>query len=137
MLKTGLSVAQWLQIPMPIRLRMIGEFGLRRTNGAEVVDGRVVNDGYSESEINEKITMSKMQAFVESKETDFITLVNAVIAKITEELAKKEEEMTLKRQEEDAVLQEQLTQKAVETVAQLGDMVKGIKQRGRPKKVTE
>ncbi len=76
-----MSVHDWLEVPMQVRMKLREVFQIPKSQGS-LVEGNVVkSDGTTYKDL-EAITVEKMQAFMETEETDFITLFHASINKI-------------------------------------------------------
>lgn len=72
-----MNVSQWLTLPHPIRLELVKLFNLSRSAGTQVIDNRVISDGYTFEDL-QAINVETMQAVLNSQETDFYVLLNAV-----------------------------------------------------------
>lgn len=81
------SVHDWLELPMPVRIKMKQIFNVPQSKGS-LVEGNVVkSDGHTYEDLK-AITVEKMLAYLDSKDsgtTDFVTLFNACVDKIKEE----------------------------------------------------
>lgn len=83
--QTQLVIPQWLALSMPVRLHLKKVFGIPRSEGTNVVDGRVVSDGHTHPDLAH-ITVPAMQAYVKSDEPDFYVLFSMVLTKAEGEL---------------------------------------------------
>lgn len=61
----------WMQLEKKVREHLIGVFGLMRTGITEIVDDRVITDGYSNEDLK-VITLAKMNEYIGSEETDLL-----------------------------------------------------------------
>lgn len=80
-----LTPTQWLELPTDVRQRIAEVFGLRKSTGTEVVDNRVVSDGYTVENL-QGVSVTTMQTYLKSKEKDFYTLFNTLVEGIYKEL---------------------------------------------------
>lgn len=58
----------WMALPKDIRAHLVIVFDLKLTGITEVIDDRVVSDGYSNTDL-QSITLEKMTAYIGSEET--------------------------------------------------------------------
>jgi hypothetical protein len=139
------TIPQWLELPMPVRLRLKDIFNVPRSSGTEVHNQTVVSDGHTHKDLA-NITVEKMQEFlgvseIKGEKDLFFGLWNATAGKaymqweqdMEENMDSLEEEkMRLGKEKIDAMRE---LAKEVETFA---DQVQQAvpKKRGRPKKAT-
>lgn len=69
-----LSVHTWLQFGNEERLLMRELFGIPRSSGSIMLDGKLTSDGHTQGDLR-VVTVEKMQRFLNSNETDFDTLL--------------------------------------------------------------
>lgn len=74
----------WLSLPKETKEELIKVFGIQRTGVTEIVDQRVVSDGYTEKDL-EVISLDKMNEYIGSHET-FVRAWEITLAKIYSEL---------------------------------------------------
>lgn len=79
-----MTVPQWLQLTMPVRLRMKEIFEIPRSTGTEIHNNVVFSDGHTHKDLA-NITIEKMQDFVGSSSEDFYELLNATTKKVMKE----------------------------------------------------
>ena len=84
--QTQLVIPQWLALPMPVRLHLKKIFGIPRSEGTNLVDGRVVSDGHNHYDLAH-ITVPAMQLYLDSDEADFHKLFAMTLEKAEGELA--------------------------------------------------
>ncbi len=97
------SVHDWLALPMLVRIKMREIFGVKKSQGS-LVEGNVVKSDGTTYEDLKAITLEKMQAYVDSQSSDFVSLFNACVDKIVE--ADKELEPIEKVDPNEVILQE-------------------------------
>ena len=73
--------SQWLQLPVEARIKIALHFGLGKSGATEVVDNRVVSDGYTALDLQD-LTLEKMQEYLNSKEKDILKLLELTASKI-------------------------------------------------------
>jgi len=86
MLIPTLSVAQWLTIPAPVRIKMRDLFGLKRSEGAHVQvggTGLVTSDGHNATDLT-AITVIKLRQILGVTDGDFYDLVNTLVQKLSQ-----------------------------------------------------
>lgn len=71
----------WLKLPSEVRYRLTEIFEIPRSTGTVVEGNRVLTDGYTNEDLGE-VTIEKMQVYLQSEETDFIKLFDAVLASL-------------------------------------------------------
>lgn len=78
MLHKQLNTHEWLELPLPIRFKLIELFNIPRSSGTLVQDNTVISDGYTYKDLAH-ITVEKMQKYlqlgVENFDELFIVLV--------------------------------------------------------------
>lgn len=79
-----LTTTQWLMLPQYTRDQLVKIFNLRRSTGAQIMDSRVISDGFTHEDL-QRINVGTMQAHLGSEETDFFALFNNVLASIPKE----------------------------------------------------
>lgn len=78
-MEVQVSVHNWLELPMPTRVKLREIFGIKRSQGS-LVEGNVVkSDGTTYADL-QAITVPKMQEYLRSSEDDFVTLFNDCVA---------------------------------------------------------
>ncbi len=85
MINVQVSVHDWLQLPMEVRMKMREIFGVKKSQGS-LVEGNVVKSDGSTYVDLQAITVEKMQKFLDSSLTDFVDLFNRTVGKIEVEL---------------------------------------------------
>ena len=91
-----LTTTQWLSLPIDVRQVLIKTFGIPRSEGSQVMDGKViVSDGHNHRDLA-VITVGRLRAFIGTpdvhnakpdSEFDFVTLFNTALDKIELTLA--------------------------------------------------
>lgn len=76
-----LSQAVWLQLSQPTRKEIARLLSIPRSGGTEVVDGRIVSDGYTMNDLM-LIDLEKLQTYLKSAERDFYVLFDQLVKKI-------------------------------------------------------
>lgn len=61
--QTQVIIPQWLALPMPVRLHLKKVFGIPRSEGSNMVDGRVISDGHTHPDLA-RITPEAMEAYL-------------------------------------------------------------------------
>ena len=74
--------SQWLKLPMATRQTIAANFGIEKKGSTEVFENRIVKDGYDVHEIDAKLTIPALQAFLGTGETNHEMLWNQLIARI-------------------------------------------------------
>lgn len=74
---------QWIQLPLPVRIKLATHFGVSKTGSTHVQDNRVVSDGYDIAAIERALNMDAVQQFTESDSNDWQILWTLMIDKIT------------------------------------------------------
>lgn len=87
-----LSTSVWLALSPETRMKLAERLGLQRTGGSEVVDGRVVSDGFTAQSLA-LVTVSMLQEQLKSEETDFYKLFDLLVNEV-ENKKRVEEEPT-------------------------------------------
>ena len=64
----------WLSQPPEIRAKLAIALKIRKSTGVTLDGGRVVCDGHTAQDLLDAITVEKLQAFTESKESDIYKL---------------------------------------------------------------
>lgn len=82
MIKTQLYTQEWINLPQEIRNSLATIFGLSKDCGTEVVDNRIVSDGFSNESLK-GITIEKMQHMLKTEEEDFMKLFSLVLESLT------------------------------------------------------
>jgi len=77
------STHDWLALPMLTRIKLREIFNIPKSKGS-LVEGNVVKSDGTTYEDLKAITLEKMQAFLESDQTDFVKLFNSCLEKIEE-----------------------------------------------------
>lgn len=132
---------QWLALPIEVRQKLKYIFNIPRSEGTNVVDGRVVSDGHTHRDLA-YITIPAMQEYVTSTSDDFLSLFEEVVTKIQTEIRQEQlpvqnvvpEPITLKVGEKTFLATEVPT---IETPSgfMVPPIVEAKKKGGRPKKV--
>lgn len=78
-----LSYAVWLDLPMDTRWKIANLFNVSPRTVREVVDSRVVSDGFVHADLR-VITREKMQEITGKKTDDFYVLFQALVDHVTE-----------------------------------------------------
>ena len=83
-LQPHLSVSQWLELPMNIRLRMRDIFAIPRSEGSSVRDGQVTSDGHTYRDLF-AVSLEKMQAFLSDGDKNYYSLFQKIINRLSSE----------------------------------------------------
>lgn len=99
----SLSVAQWLSLPLDVRLKLVEIFQIPRSEGAHVQIGGpestfATSDGRSIKDIS-LITVEKMQSYLHSTESDFYKLLGILVGSIQGTLQESSEVQALRIKE--------------------------------------
>lgn len=82
-----LVIPQWLALPMEVRLKLKKIFNIPKSEGVNVVDGRVVSDGHTHPDLA-RISVPGMQSYLGSTSSDdFFALFEEVLHKVSVEIA--------------------------------------------------
>ena len=76
-----LSRLIWLSLSSETRQKLKILLSIPRTGGTEVVDGRVVSDGYTDRDL-QVITLERLQELAGSTESDFYKLFNQLVQNV-------------------------------------------------------
>lgn len=76
-----LSKLIWLSLSRETRQKIAILLEIPKTGGVEVVDGKVISDGYTDRDL-QSITTGKLQEFMGSTEPDFYKLFNQLVINI-------------------------------------------------------
>ncbi len=83
-----LSVPDWLRLSNETRLKLVEIFSIPRSTGSQMDmiggQGVIKSDGHTHQDLS-VITVEKMQLFLNTDESDFLTLFQALIKKLEEE----------------------------------------------------
>ena len=109
---------QWAELSLATRVKIAGQFGIKKTGPTEVFANTIKSDGYAIKDIEMALTIPALQKFLGTTETDHTLLWNCMVDKIEG----REMKIVDTPKEED---------KAFEKFA---DTIK--KKQGRPKKIT-
>lgn len=77
-----ISTKQWLDFPISTRQALVQIFDIPRSSTSYVEDNRVISDGHTQADLDESITLEKIQAYLGSKDDNFYKLFGEVIKKI-------------------------------------------------------
>lgn len=87
-MEATLSIQQWLELPIAVRLKLQEVFQIPRSRGSSMISGagqqRMESDGHSYDDLK-VITVDKMQLFLGSSSTDYFSLFNQVVAQIQDD----------------------------------------------------
>lgn len=72
----------WTRLPIQTRNAIAVNFGILKKGSTEVFNNEIKSDGYSLADIESKLTVTALQAFLSSGETDIIQLWEKLIARI-------------------------------------------------------
>lgn len=86
-----LSIHDWLELPMEVRVRLRQVFSIPRSEGSRVVDNKVESDGTTYKDLG-VVTIEAMRKYLgvpdtEATELDFKSLFEASVFKVKEELS--------------------------------------------------
>jgi hypothetical protein len=73
--------SQWTRVPLHIRAEIAQAFGISKTGPTHVQDNVVVNDGYKIADVENALTVERLQECVGSKSSDLTELWALLIAK--------------------------------------------------------
>lgn len=82
-----LTTTQWLQLPVPVRMKLKEIFAIPRSEGSIVQDNVQTSDGYNHRDLA-NITVEKMQAYTKTDEQDFYKLFETTLSLLTDEMVK-------------------------------------------------
>lgn len=74
--------AQWLNTPLHTRQKVAKQFGITKKHATEVVNNTVKNDGYLIGDIEEALTISALQNYLETEEREHMILWNMLMDKV-------------------------------------------------------
>lgn len=90
MITIQLSVHDWLQLPVEVRIKLKEIFGIPKSEGT-LIEGNVVkSDGHTYKDLS-AITLEKLQKFLHRDDEDFAVLINAAIDKVKADLEAEKE----------------------------------------------
>lgn len=73
--------SQWMELPLGTRNTIAGYLGIIKKGSIEVVDNKVVRDGYNLKDIEAVMTVQNLQRFLNSDEHEFEVLWNILVNK--------------------------------------------------------
>lgn len=111
-IRPGLYASQWMLLSSQVRGRLAEVFELKKTGGSLVQDNKQMSDGYTDKDL-EVITIEKMQEFIETKDTDFLTLLTGLRTKVEEEI-KEEQQLSAEQLEQTVTKRTYKTKKALQ-----------------------
>lgn len=79
--KTQIFPHEWVRLPATVRFRLADEFGIKKSEGVNVVNGEVVSDGYTAKDLA-VMDIEALQRFTGEKNEDFVLLLNETIKKL-------------------------------------------------------
>ena len=125
MFKANIGVSQWVSLPFETRQRLVELFGLNRSGGSLVEDGRLKTDGYTEKDLSE-ISMERMQKLLNSDSENFYDLFDKVLTFVEEqrtaEVNKQKEAKAHKSEEAQRIA----TETAMQTLAEVTAVIKPV-----------
>lgn len=89
-----LSMSMWTSLSSEQRNRIRAVFSIPRSSSVVVNDGVIETDGTTTKDF-ESLTIEKMQQYLNDESNDFHKLFDKVIAKVTEELLGKKEDIVV------------------------------------------
>lgn len=82
-----LTTTQWLALSPEVKAKLKEIFGIPRSEGTHMMDGRVLSDGHTHRDL-ERISVGAMQNYTgNKKQEDFYKLFEQVLAQVEAELA--------------------------------------------------
>jgi len=98
-MKIQLTQSYWLSLEHDVRIQMADIFNMPRKGFVQVMDNRVISDGYDYESLG-FVTIEKMQDFTESTSDNFVELILLTIDKIKQiSYAKKDTKTEVKTTE--------------------------------------
>lgn len=89
-----LNLHTWVSLPNEVRYRIRIAFSIPRSGNVFVNDGRIETDGTTPEDFK-ALTVSKMQTFLSSEESDFNKLFDLVVAKVVDDIEGKPKLVTV------------------------------------------
>lgn len=78
--KTQLEVREWLELPLSTRVKLASDFNLTRSGNSEVMDHRVISDGYVFHDLSKiSVDLIRSQLNLTDSEFDFYKLFNLLL----------------------------------------------------------
>lgn len=74
--------SRWLSTPLSVRVQIAHKFGIEKKGNIEVFNNEVIKDGYLIKDIEDAITLSALQKFLGTVETDPHVLWGYLVEKI-------------------------------------------------------
>lgn len=74
-------LARWQELPMHTRLALAQQFGIHKSGSVHVIDSRIVQDGYTLQEIQNKLTPDAVREWTGSTVEDINELWDEMVAK--------------------------------------------------------
>ncbi len=74
---------KWLELSITTRHEIARRFGVIKKKSTHVADNKIVDDGYYLKELDEAITLKRLQAELHSDVPDYMILWNALVSQIT------------------------------------------------------
>ncbi len=73
--------SHWNRLPLATRQAIAAAFGIAKTQSTHVSDNRIVADGYKIEDVENALTVERIQEYVGTKEKDMTTLFDLMVAK--------------------------------------------------------
>jgi hypothetical protein len=134
MITPQLTIPQWLSFSYQIKQRLIEIFNIPKSSGSLVENNKVISDGHTHNDLL-SISVEKMQEYLNSTETDFYALFNAILEKLEKEQKEVEDNDQKLKEEQESLQVEQYQKDVVEAIKNVTEMAQVVvKKRGRPAK---
>jgi hypothetical protein len=88
----------WLLLPIETRMKLATQFGIKKTGPTHVADNVIQSDGYSIKDIENALTVSGIQSYINTKETDSEKLWSMLVDKINGKLPLEIEEERIQKE---------------------------------------
>lgn len=111
----SIPVQRWLELDWKVRTQLSKDLEVAKSKDAELFDGVIISDGRTQEDIDQSLTLEKLQEYTGSKKADVFELFKVAIQKAELIIYKKEN--NIKDDEEDEKLREE-----IETTTQANKM---------------
>lgn len=74
--------SKWMATPISTRTKIAAQFGIQKKRSTHVANNEIVDDGYIIKEIEEALNIDALQKYLNTSETDMLTLWLWMVDKI-------------------------------------------------------
>ena len=77
-----LAYSKWLSLPLHTRIKIATTFKIPKLRSTHVANDQILDDGYNVNDIEQALSVESLQEYLGIKESDMLTLFNALVDKI-------------------------------------------------------